>query len=164
MAAIKPQPQQREICVGAVVVHSDAVLLVRQSPGHSLAGQWTIPWGTIEDNEQPSEAAIREVAEESGVRAIVDGLLGVQAIPSPWAGQVALVFQCRYTSGQLTPDGRETDAARYFTAVELIQHNEPIEPFCRWIALEVLKGQVKILTSPRGNPYAPTEGYFLGAV
>lgn len=160
----EPQLQQREIYVGAVVVHNDAVLFVRQSPGHRLAGQWTIPWGTLEDNEQPSAAAMREVAEESGIRADVDGLLGVQAIPAPWAGQVAMVFQCRHTSGQLTPDGRETDAARYFTAVELAQHDEPIEPFCRWIALEVLKGQVQILTSPRGNPYSPSEGYFLGAV
>jgi len=158
------QPQQRLICVGAVVVRIDAALFVRQSPGHSLAGQWTIPWGTLEDNERFSEAVIREIADESGIRATVDGLLGVQAIPPPWAGQVALLFRCRHVSGELTPDGRETDAAKYFTAAELLQLAEPIEPFCRWIALEVLSGRVKTLASPLGNPYAPTEGYFLGAV
>lgn len=140
------------------------MLLVRQSPSHSLAGQWTIPWGTLEIDEQPSEAAVREVAEESGICAAVDGLLGVQAIPPPWEGQVALLFRCRYAAGELMPDGRETDAARYFTASELIQFDEPIETFCRWIALEILKGQVQTLTPSRGNPYAPTEGYFLGAV
>ena len=35
------------VCVGAVVRRDDSVLLVRQSPGHSLAGQWTIPWGQL---------------------------------------------------------------------------------------------------------------------
>jgi len=137
---------------------------VRQAPGHSLAGQWTIPWGTLDGREQPSQAALREVTEESGIRASVDGLLGVQAIPPPWAGQLALIFRCRHESGDLTPDGRETDAARYFTATELLESNEPIESFCRWIALEVLNGRVQTLTSPRGNPYAAAEGYFLGAV
>lgn len=164
MAVPNPQPQRRLICVGAVLVHDDAVLFVRHSPGHSLAGQWTIPWGILEDNEQPSEAVVREVAEESGICASVDGLLGVQAIPPPWAGQLALLFRCRYTSGELTPDGRETDATRYFTADELVQLDEPIEPFCRWIALEVLEGRVRTLTCPSGNPYAPTEGFFLRAV
>ena len=164
MAVSNPRPQRREICVAAVVVHNDTVLFVRQSPGHSLAGQWTIPWGTLDGNEQPSEAAVREVAEESGIQASVDGLLGVQAIPPPWTGQIALLFRCRFASGELTPDGRETDAARYFTAAELVQFDEPIEPFCRWIALEVLKGQMQTLTSPSGNPYSPTEGYYFGAV
>jgi len=64
---------------------------------------------------------VREVAEESGIQASVDGLLGVQAIPPPWTGQIALLFRCRFASGELTPDGRETDAARYFTAAELVQ-------------------------------------------
>jgi ADP-ribose pyrophosphatase YjhB (NUDIX family) len=71
------------VCVGAVVRRGDAVLLVRQSPGHSLAGQWTVPWGRLENGESPLAAALREVQEEGGVHAAVDGLLGVQELPEP---------------------------------------------------------------------------------
>lgn len=54
------------VCVGAVVCEADSVLLVRQSPGHSLAGQWTIPWGRIDRGESPTAAVLREISEEGG--------------------------------------------------------------------------------------------------
>ena len=33
------------VCIAAVVRKADRILLVRQAPGHSLQGQWTVPWG-----------------------------------------------------------------------------------------------------------------------
>lgn len=66
------------VFVGAVVQRDDKVLLVRQAAGHPLAGQWTVPWGRVEDGESPVAAAVRETREEGGVLVTVDGLLGVQ--------------------------------------------------------------------------------------
>ena len=40
---------QTVVCVGVVVRHGDRILLVRQSKGHSLEGQWTVPWGHLEN-------------------------------------------------------------------------------------------------------------------
>lgn len=52
--------------VGAVVRHSDAVLLVKrgQSP---YQGEWTIPGGRVEWGETLAAAAEREILEETGV-------------------------------------------------------------------------------------------------
>jgi ADP-ribose pyrophosphatase YjhB (NUDIX family) len=147
------------LCVGAVVVRDDGVLFVRQAPGHSLAGSWSIPWGALETGESPSQAAVREVAEEAGIRASVDGFLGVQSLPAPWAGQIALLFRCRHVSGVPTPDGRETDRARYLRAHELTSLGEPVEAFCGWLALQVLADRVRTLGRLDGNPY-DAEGYF----
>ncbi|MGQ0836172.1 MAG: NUDIX domain-containing protein [Gammaproteobacteria bacterium] len=152
------------VCVGAVVVNENAVLFVRQSPGHSLAGHWSIPWGALEDGESPSHAAVREVAEEAGVCVRVDGFLGVQSIPAPWAGQIALLFRCSHTSGVPTADGRETDRARYLGANEFANLSEPVEPFCSWLAMQVLAKRVRALTNLDDNPYASAEGYFYRAV
>jgi 8-oxo-dGTP diphosphatase len=105
-----------ELFVGAVVRRDDDVLLVRQSVGHSLAGQWTIPWGRVDAGESPMAAVIREVREEAGVEAAVEGLLGVQELPEPQEGGVALVYLCRHLSGDLIPRDTETDAARYYSA------------------------------------------------
>src|SRR5262245_57068283 len=101
-----------QLFVGAVVRRDAEVLLVRQSVGHSLAGQWTVPWGRVEPGESPMIAAVREVQEEAGVQAAVVGLLGVQELPEPQSGDVALVYLCEHVSGDLVPQERETDAAR----------------------------------------------------
>lgn len=81
------QPCKREIVEhggGACVlyVESDAVLLVRQyryAYGESL---YEIPAGKLESNEDPMEAARRELEEEGGVRAAELKLLFVD-YPSP---------------------------------------------------------------------------------
>ncbi|GAB3750515.1 hypothetical protein GCM10028864_25470 [Microlunatus parietis] len=45
---------------------SGRVLLVRQNYGHRFYG---LPGGKIEDGESPAEAALRELFEETGLRA-----------------------------------------------------------------------------------------------
>jgi 8-oxo-dGTP pyrophosphatase MutT (NUDIX family) len=57
------------VCAGAVVLHEGRVLFIRQAPGHSLAGRWSIPWGLVDEGETPEDAALRETLEESGVSA-----------------------------------------------------------------------------------------------
>ena len=69
-------PPTMVVCVGAVVLRGEHVLLVRQAEGHSLAGQWSIPWGFVDPGEFPHEAALREIYEESGINAEIEGLLG----------------------------------------------------------------------------------------
>lgn len=52
------------------------VLLIRR--GHPpLAGAWSLPGGRIEPGERAAEAALRELAEETGVQAELAGLVDV---------------------------------------------------------------------------------------
>jgi len=140
------------VCVGAVVRRGDSVLLVRQSAGHSLAGQWTVPWGRLEDGESPLAAALREVEEEGGVRAAVDGLLGIQELPEPWLGWIALVYLCSHAGGEPEPRDRETDAARYCTLAELGALREPVEPWSNWLVRRVLAGRFTLTAADASNP------------
>lgn len=51
---------------GVLVRHENKVLLCKRSAHHdSLAGEWSIPCGSIEKNETPKEAAYREFKEET---------------------------------------------------------------------------------------------------
>ena len=122
-----------QLYVGAVVQRDGEVLLVRQSPGHSLAGQWTIPWGHVDAGESPMAAALREVLEEGGVDAMVEGLLGVQELPAPLQGGVGLVYLCRHVGGDLQPRDKETDASRYVSLAALDALTEPKEPWSDWL-------------------------------
>lgn len=146
--------------VGAIVRFEQRILLVRQSPGHPLEGQWTVPWGKVEPGESPAAAAIREIKEEGGVEAIVEGLLGVQELPSPQQGCIALAYLCRHISGSPTPKDRETDAAKYFSAAELEALSEPIEPWSHWLAQRIFAGRYALAHVDPSNPLQP-EGSFL---
>ena len=53
------------------------VLLVR----HSEGGVWLLPGGAIEPTEVPSDAAVREMFEETGLRVRLTRLVGVFAGP-----------------------------------------------------------------------------------
>ena len=110
-----------------------------------------MPWGQVESAESPMSAAIREIREEAGVEAAVEGLLGIQELPAPQAGGVALVYLCKHVGGHLRPRDRETDAARYYsrTTLELV---ERIEPWSDWLVRRVLAGDIAVTRARQGNP------------
>ncbi len=64
-----------EVCVGAVAVADDRLLLIRRGHGPA-AGEWSIPGGRVEGGETLAEAVVREVAEETGLEAVCDDLVG----------------------------------------------------------------------------------------
>ena len=140
------------VCVSAVVRRGDRILLVRQSEGHPLAGQWTVPWGHLEDGEAPAAAVRREVREEGGIEADVEGLLGVQVLPDPWRGWIALVYLCRHLDGAPGPRDTECDAAGYFSLDELNGLDEPIEPWSHWLVRRVLAGLFTLTSNDPSNP------------
>ena len=64
-----------EVCVGAVVVDDDRLLMIRR--GHAPgAGEWSIPGGRVEQGETLVEALVREVFEETHIEVVVDQFLG----------------------------------------------------------------------------------------
>lgn len=64
-----------EVCVGAVVVVDDELLVIRRGHGPG-AGEWSIPGGRVEAGETLAEAVVREVAEETGLEAVCGSLIG----------------------------------------------------------------------------------------
>ncbi|HCG8591919.1 TPA: NUDIX domain-containing protein, partial [Vibrio parahaemolyticus] len=60
---------------GAVIFNQhDEVLLVQELTG-SKKGLWHIPSGSVESTEFPQEAALREIAEETGLEVVLDTYL-----------------------------------------------------------------------------------------
>lgn len=64
-----------EVCVGAVVIDDDRLLLIRRGHGPA-AGEWSIPGGRVEQGETLAEAVVRELAEETGITGVCGELVG----------------------------------------------------------------------------------------
>ena len=70
-----PTPPRPEVCVGAVAIEDDRLLVVRR--GHDPgAGQWSVPGGRVEAGELLAEAVVRELAEETGLEGVCGSLIG----------------------------------------------------------------------------------------
>ncbi|MGO7541264.1 NUDIX hydrolase [Rhizobium beringeri] len=107
----------------AVVVREDRLLLVRRR-NEPDAGRWSFPAGKIEFGETIDTAAIRELAEETGVSATAGRIItAVDAIDYDDEGKVqhhfvVVALLCQWITGDPQANDDATDA-RWFMLAEL---------------------------------------------
>ena len=107
-------------------IEDGRVLLARYVPPEG-ASNWTLPGGGVEHGEDPFDAVIREVAEETGCDAVVERLLGVDSrlipsaerrLPGPLPHQnVGIFYRVRITGGQLRPEPNGKTAESVWTPI-----------------------------------------------
>ena len=94
--------------MGAVLDDDGRVLLGRRADN----GAWTLPGGIIDPAEQPADAAVREIFEETGVVAVPDALTSITTsapLTYPNGDKVQYLefcFRCRAVGG----DARVSDS------------------------------------------------------
>ena len=102
---------------------SNRILLAK----HADTKRWVAPGGSIEPNETPVDAVIREVLEETGLIVEPTKILGVfgghefEVVYSNGdrVTYVMTVYECKVIGGELKPDNSETLELRYVGASEL---------------------------------------------
>ncbi|HLI35692.1 MAG TPA: NUDIX hydrolase [Terriglobia bacterium] len=118
-------PRQPILCVGAVVIRGDSILLIRRGK-HPQMGEWTLPGGMVELGESVHSAVRREVWEETGLRVKPASLAAIFERIIRRNGRVqyhyiVLDYVCRLKSGKLRPASDVTDA-RWVSRAELGQY------------------------------------------
>lgn len=132
------------IGVGGAVLHHGKLLMVRRASRHGR-GNWQLPGGFIEPDETIEQAVIREVLEEAGVTAEVQGVLGLRNRYDPDSGNgVYIILLLHAIDGEPKPDGNEVDHAGYFT-LEQIGELSPLPPVNWEIAQRVLSPDRRLL-------------------
>ena len=109
---------------GLVFDEQRRVLLVRPIHRDNV---WVAPGGAVDPDEQPQDAVVREVWEETGLLVEPTELRGVFGGPEyrVWyangdeVGYMMAVYECRPAGGSLKAGGDEISEARYFSADEL---------------------------------------------
>ena len=107
------------------------LLLARVAPGYIAEGLWTLPGGGLDFGEDPADAVVRELAEETGLigrvvsLAFVDSLTHEAIVEAgkaygPWHG-IRIVYRVDVTGGELRNEVDEsTDAAAWFGRDEIV--------------------------------------------
>jgi 8-oxo-dGTP pyrophosphatase MutT (NUDIX family) len=98
------------------------LLLVKQVDGEV----WSTPGGSIEPDESPSDAVVREVLEETGLivrprrlTAAYGGSEFVVHYPNGDETQYVIIgYECEVTGGKIVGETDETVDARYFSLEE----------------------------------------------
>jgi len=86
---------------GAIIVENDAILLVKRAHPPRI-GWWCIPAGFMEWHEHPSETAVRELEEETGLQVELTGFFEVYSgNDDPRVNAVLLLYLARAVGGQL---------------------------------------------------------------
>jgi ADP-ribose pyrophosphatase YjhB (NUDIX family) len=101
------------------------VLLVR----HVDRNVWVAPGGMVEVDESPTQAARREMLEETGCEVEISRILGVYGGPAfriryrngDEVAYVMTVFEASIIAGQARPDGQETLEINFFSYTEVQQ-------------------------------------------
>ena len=112
-----------EISAGGVVyrrLHDEVeiCLAARRTRRGDLA--WGLPKGLIERDEAPEEAALREVAEETGLQAEIEKDLGTVRYFYVWEGvrvrKQVRFYLMRATGGDVSNHDDEMEDVRWFPA------------------------------------------------
>ena len=132
-------PRQRQVhfhdpaAPAATAVVPSAFAVVR-GPGERLllvrrcdSGTWELPGGRVDIGESAVDAAIRETAEEAGVRVMVTGLVGVftdpglvvRASDGAVRQQFAVIFHATAVGGVPQGDLHETSEAAWVAVAQL---------------------------------------------
>jgi len=110
-----------------------ATALIRDAEGRLLFQRrtdfdwWGLPGGIVELGETFRDCAIREAAEETGLRVETQRLIGLYASPE-WdfqyptgdeVQQFTVAIECQVVGGQLQPDGHESTVSQFFSFADL---------------------------------------------
>src|SRR5262245_57571940 len=110
---------RREFSAGGVVVRTRAGVtrIAAIRPQGKPPGTWALPKGLVDPGEDPAVTAMREVYEETGLRATVTAPLGSIRYTYTWEGEQVLkivtFFLMRPLSGRIgiLPPGMNVEVA-----------------------------------------------------
>lgn len=134
---------------GVVVNEAGELLLERRSDD----GRWSVPSGVIDPGEQPADAIVREVLEETGVHVVVERLAGVAMHPIDYPNgdrcqYLNLWFRCRPVGGSAVVADDESLAAGWYAPDAL----PPLNDYERLRIETTLGGGEAAWFAPAGAP------------
>ncbi|RFU63770.1 NUDIX domain-containing protein [Peribacillus glennii] len=110
------------LAVAGLVISDEGKWLVVKKKYGGLKGMWSLPAGFVNKNETVDEAVIREVREETGIAAKIEGLIGVRSgVIQDEISDNMLIFLLKADRFELTVQLDELYEARFFAPEALLK-------------------------------------------
>ena len=83
-------PKRQRVAAYAVILRDGEILLSRLSATVTPDELWTLPGGGLDHGEDPRDAVVREVHEETGLHAVVGETARVYSahLPGVWRDEI----------------------------------------------------------------------------
>jgi mutator protein MutT len=115
-------PKRQRVAAYAVILSGERILLSRLSPSITTDELWTLPGGGLDHGEDPRDAVVREVREETGLEATPVEKLGDikywYARDGDRVMKIVSFFLFRYRSGRLEDHDHEVEEALWIPLEE----------------------------------------------
>ena len=134
-------PKRQRVAAYAVIVRDGSILLSRLSPLVTREQLWTLPGGGLDHGEDPRDAVVREVHEETGLHAEVSDTARVYSahMPQAWRGgqrvnahAVRIVYEGWVAPGSPEPRVVEVDGSTIEAAwqplADVVAGDVPVTP------------------------------------
>ncbi|WP_028643316.1 NUDIX hydrolase [Nocardioides sp. URHA0020] len=134
-------PKRQRVAAYAVILRDGAILLSRLAPSVTAEELWTLPGGGLDHGEDPRDAVVREIHEETGLDAVVGETARLYSahLPGVWregrrvdAHALRIVYE-----GWVAPDapephvvevGGSTMEAAWKSVEEVLDGTVPVGP------------------------------------
>jgi 8-oxo-dGTP diphosphatase len=110
--------EEPKVAAGVLVTKEGKILLVRRVM-EPRRGLWSLPAGFVDAGDDPAEAAMREVREETGLEVEIDGLLDVvYGQEHPNGASIVIIYSGSIVGGELRA-GDDADGVDFFDPAQL---------------------------------------------
>jgi 8-oxo-dGTP diphosphatase len=111
------------VAVDTVVIANNQKVLLIKRKNPPFQGKWALPGGFVEQDEDLPESAMRELEEETGVRAVINDLsfVGVYGAPNrdPRFRTVSIVYRLEIPETVEVKGGDDAAEAAWFDLDDL---------------------------------------------
>lgn len=91
-----------KLTVDGVILKNGKILLIKRG-NQPFKGKWALPGGFVEYGEKTEDAVIREVLEETGLKTIINQLVGIYSDPKrdPRGHTISIVYNLEICNGKI---------------------------------------------------------------
>jgi 8-oxo-dGTP pyrophosphatase MutT (NUDIX family) len=124
------------VLAGAATIYDGLFLLLQRSSREGfLPNVWGIPAGQVKHNEDPAQACLRELQEETGLHGKIIKIIGYSMFPSKRGANelsnVQLNFLVDVTDPDVTLDSKSHSSHEWISVDDI--DNKLLDPFTREI-------------------------------
>ncbi|GAA0326617.1 NUDIX hydrolase [Bacillus carboniphilus] len=130
--------------VSGLVTDDLGRFLVVKKRYSGLKGQWSFPAGFVNEGETLDQAAIREVQEETGIRAEIEGCIGIRTgVIKETISDNLIIFKLKASDTTITIQEKEISTAAFVDPkilVESVDSSLLVKHFANQLGTALLKG------------------------